>query len=102
MLFSALALAASVAAAPSAARQGAQALAQPGRDSTLLHRGADPGGEAKEQEQERALRSLLALGGREVRQAEITARPANRMRSRGLASSIRASEEANQDPPAAE
>ena len=102
MIVFAIALAASVAAAPSAARQGAQALAQPGRDSTLLHRGADPVVEAKEQEQERALRSLLALGGSEVEQAEITARLANLMRSRGLASSIRAAAEADQDPHAAE
>src|SRR5207253_2924545 len=89
MIF-AIALAAAVAAAPSAARQGAQALAQPRRDSALLHRGADSAVQAKEQEQERALRSLLALGGSEAEQAEVTARLANLMRGRGLALTGRA------------
>ena len=98
----AIALAAAVAAVPSAARQGAQALAQPGRDSALLHRGADQAVQAKEQEQERALRSLLALGGSEAEQAEVTARLANLLRARGLALTIRAAAEADQDPAAAE
>src|SRR5437879_6129418 len=101
MIF-AMALAAAVAAAPSAAKQGAQALAQPGRDSALLHRGADAAVQAKEQEQERALRGLLALGGSEAEQAEVTARLANLMRGRGLALTIRAAAEADSDPPAAE
>src|SRR6266849_1292147 len=102
MIVFAIALAAAVAAVPSAARQGAQALAQPGRDSALLHRGADQAVQAKEQEQERALRSLLALGGSEAEQAEVTARLANLLRARGLALTIRAAAEADQDPAAAE
>src|SRR5438128_10690142 len=101
MIF-AIALAAAVAAAPSAARQGAQALAQPRRDSALLHRGADSAVQAKEQEQERALRSLLALGGSEAEQAEVTARLANLMRGRGLALTVRAAAEVDADPSAAE
>ncbi len=102
MIVFAIALAAAVAAVPSAARQGAQALAQPGRDSALLHRGADQAVQAKEQEQERALRSLLALGGSEAEQAEVTARLANLLRARGLALTIRAAAEADQDRVAAE
>ncbi|MFL5311449.1 MAG: tetratricopeptide repeat protein [Myxococcales bacterium] len=102
MIAFAIVLAAAAAAAPSAARQGAQALAQPGRDSALLHRGADSAVQAKEQEQERALRSLLALGGSEAEQAEVTARLANLMRGRGLALTIRAAAEADSDPSAAE
>ncbi|TMB08820.1 MAG: hypothetical protein E6J64_00840 [Deltaproteobacteria bacterium] len=101
MIF-AIALAAAVAAAPSAARQGAQALAQPRRDSALLHRGADSAVQAKEQEQERALRSLLALGGSEAEQAEVTARLANLMRGRGLALTVRAAAEVDADASAAE
>jgi len=102
MIVLSIALAAAVAAVPSAARQGAQALAQPGRDSGLLHRGADQVVQAKEQEQERALRSLLALGGSESEQAEVTARLANLLRARGLGLSIRAAAEADQDPAGAE
>jgi len=102
MIVVATALAAAVAAAPSAAKQSAQALAQPGRDAALLHRGAEPTVEAKEQEQERALRSLLALGGSELSQAEITARLANLLRSRALALTIRAAAEVDQDPAGAD
>ena len=101
MIF-AIALAAAVAAAPSAAKQGAQALAQPGRDSALLHRGADAAVQAKEQEQERALRGLLALGGSEAEQAEVTARLANLLRARGLGLTIRAAAAADSDASAAE
>jgi TolA-binding protein len=102
MIAVAAALAAAVAALPSASRQGAQALAQPGRDAALLHRGAEPAVEAKEQEQERALRSLLALGGSELSQAEVTARLANLLRNRALALTIRVAAEAEQDGAAAE
>ena len=103
MIAIAIALAAAtVAAAPSAGRQGAQALAQPGRDPALLHRGVDRAVQAKEQEQERALRSLLALGVSESEQAEVTARLANLLRARGLGLSIRAAAEADQDPAGAE
>jgi len=98
----AIALAAALAAVPSTARQGAEALAQPGRDSALLHRGAEQAVQAKEQEQERALRSLLALGGSQAEQAEVTARLANLLRARGLALTIRAAAETDRDPAAAE
>src|SRR5207249_464598 len=102
IVFAAALVAAAVAAVPSAGKQGAQALAQPGRDSALLDRGADSAVQAKEQEQERALRSLLALGGSEAEQAEVTARLANLLRARGLTLSIRAAAEAEEDPAGAE
>src|SRR2546430_3089042 len=72
----------------------AAAVAQPGRDPTLLHR--DPGTivAAKEQEQEAALRRILALGGSPAEQAEVLARLAGLLRSRGLALSIRSQAEA--------
>jgi len=82
---------------PSAGKEGAQALAQPGRDPALLHRGVERLVEAKEREQERALRGLLALGGSEREQAEVTGRLANLLRSRGLALALRVAGEAEQD-----
>src|SRR5918911_173389 len=102
MSFASIALAAAVVAAPSPARDGAHALAQPGRDPALLHRGAEQVVQAKEREQEKALRSLLALGGSDVEQAQVTARLANLLRSRGLSLALRAAAEAEDDPPAAE
>ena len=59
----------------------AAAVAQPGRDPTLLHR--DPGAivAAKEQEQEAALRRMLELGGSPAEQAEALARLAGYYRS---------------------
>src|SRR5205823_14420538 len=68
----------------------AAAVAQPGRDPTLLHR--DPGTivAAKEQEQEAALRRMLELGGSPSEQAEAVARLAGLLRARGLALTIRA------------
>src|SRR2546423_8905828 len=79
----------------------AAAVAQPGRDPTLLHR--DPGTivAAKEQEQEAALRRMLELGGSPAEQAEALARLAGLLRSRGLALSIRAQAEADQGNEAA-
>src|SRR5207302_1428391 len=79
----------------------AAAVAQPGRDPTLLHR--DPGAivAAKEQEQEAALRRMLELGGSSAEQAEALARLAALLRSRGLALSIRAQAEADQGNEAA-
>src|SRR5438067_4683425 len=79
----------------------AAAVAQPGRDPTLLHR--DPGAivAAKEQEQEAALRRMLELGGSSAEQAEALARLAALLRSRGLALSIRAEAEADQGNEAA-
>jgi len=58
----------------------AAAVAQPGRDPTLLHR--DPGTivAAKEQEQEAALRRMLELGGSPAEQAEALARLAALLR----------------------
>ena len=102
MSFASIALAAAVVAAPSTARDGAHALAQPGRDPALLHRGAEQVVEAKEREQEKALRSLLALGGSDREQAQVTARLANLLRSRGLSLALRAAAEAENDPSAAE
>lgn len=68
----------------------AAALAQPGRDPTLLHRGAEPTVAAREQEQEGALRRMLELGGSPSEQAEVVARLAGLLRARGLALSNRA------------
>src|SRR2546430_17372863 len=74
----------------------AAAVAQPGRDPTLLHR--DPGTivAAKEQEQEAALRRMLELGGSPAEPAAALARLAGLLRSRGLAASIPAQAEADQ------
>ncbi len=68
----------------------AAAVAQPGRDPALLHRGADPIAAAREQEQEAALRRMLSLGGSPAEQAEVVARLAGLLRARGLDLSIRA------------
>src|SRR5207302_5529584 len=90
MFFVSIALAAAAVTVPSAGKEGAQALAQPRRDPALLHRGVERLVEAKEREQERALRGLLALGGSEREQAEVTGRLANLLRSRGLSLALRA------------
>src|SRR2546427_340681 len=74
----------------------AAAVAQPGRDPTLLHRDAGAVVAAKEQEQEAALRRMLELGGSPAEQAEALARLAGLLRSRGLAASIRAQVEADE------
>src|SRR3989440_9331854 len=79
----------------------AAAVAQPGRDPTLLHRDAGAVVAAKEQEQEAALRRMLELGGSPAEQAEALARLAGLLRSRGLALSIRAQAEADQGNEAA-
>jgi cellulose synthase operon protein C len=84
-----------VAAVP-AAKLGAAALAQPSRDPTLLHRHADQIVEAKDAEQESALRRLLALGGSDAELAEVTQRLANLLRARGLSLTIRAQAEADE------
>src|SRR3989454_7527781 len=79
----------------------AAAVAQPGRDPTLLHRDAGAVVAAKEQEQEAALRRMLELGGSPAEQAEALARLAGLLRSRGLAASIRAQAEADEGNEAA-
>jgi tetratricopeptide (TPR) repeat protein len=68
----------------------AAAVAQPGRDPTLLHRRAEPVVAAKEHEQEAMLRRMLELGGSPSEQAEVLARLAGLLRARALALSIRA------------
>jgi len=68
----------------------AAAVVQPGRDPTLLHRGAEPVVAAKEQEQEATLRRMLELGGSPAEQAEVVERLAGLLRSRALRLSIRA------------
>ena len=102
MFFVSIALAAAAVTVWSAGAQSAHALAQPGRDPALLHRGAEHLVEAKEREQERALRSLLALGGGAREQAEVTGRLANLLRSRGLALAVRGASEAEGNPATAE
>jgi len=72
----------------------AAAVAQPERDPALLHRGVEPVVAAREQEQEAALRRMLGLGGSPAEQAEVLARLAGLLRSRGLALSIRSQAEA--------
>src|SRR4051794_19010154 len=67
----------------------AAAVAQPGRDPTLLHRGAEPVVAAKEQEQEIALRRMLELGGSPLEQSEVVSRLAGLLRSRAFRLSIR-------------
>src|SRR6266403_449890 len=79
----------------------AAAVAQPGRDPTLLHRGAEPIVAAKEQEQEATLRRMLELGGSSTEQAEVVARLAGLLRARGLALSIRAQAAADEGDEAA-
>jgi len=79
----------------------AAAVAQPGRDPSLLHRDAGAVVAAKEQEQEAALRRMLELGGSPAEQAEALARLAGLLRSRGLAASIRAQAEADEGNEAA-
>src|SRR5256885_6625729 len=79
----------------------AAAVAQPGRDPTLLHR--DPGAivAAKEQEQEAALRRMLELGGSPAEQAEALARLAGLLRARGLELTVRAQAAADSSDEAA-
>jgi len=79
----------------------AAAVAQPGRDPTLLHRGAEPIVAAREQEQEATLRRMLELGGSSAEQAEVVARLAGLLRARGLALSIRAQAAADEGDEAA-
>src|SRR6267142_2580845 len=79
----------------------AAAVAQPGRDPTLLHRGAGPIVAAREQEQEAMLRRMLELGGSSAEQAEVVARLAGLLRARGLALSIRAQAAADEGDEAA-
>jgi len=62
----------------------AAAVAQPGRDPALLHRGEPPIAVVKEQEQEATLRRMLELGGSPSGQAEALARLAGLLRARGL------------------
>src|SRR5205823_520827 len=78
---SALAIAALAAAAVSRAPVDAKAALQPGRDPALLHPHADRIVQEKEEEQERALRRLLALGGNDSEQAEIVQRLAATLRA---------------------
>src|SRR5438105_1194091 len=87
---SALAIAALAAAALSRGPVDAKAALQPGRDPGLLHPHAERIVQEKDQEQERALRRLLALGGNDSEQAEIIQRLAATLRARGLSLAIRA------------
>src|SRR3989442_12679934 len=73
----------------------AAAVAQPGRDPTLLHRDAGAIVATKEQEQESALRRMLELGGSPAEQAEALARLGGLLRPGGLALRIRAPAEAD-------
>ena len=66
---------------------------QPGRDKALLHRHTEELVAEKQAEQEGALRKLLALGGSQIEQAEVTARLASALRAQGLALAIRAQAE---------
>src|ERR1700694_3048269 len=77
------------------------AVAQPGRDPTLLHRRAEPLVAAREQEQEGALRRMLELGGSPSEQAEVVARLAGLLRARGLLLSNRAQAAADEGDEAA-
>ncbi|HEY6907958.1 MAG TPA: tetratricopeptide repeat protein [Myxococcales bacterium] len=79
----------------------AAAIAQPGRDPTLLHRHTGQVVAEKEQEQEAALRRMLQLGGSPAEQAEVLGRLAAVLRGRGLALGIRAQAEADQGDEAA-
>jgi tetratricopeptide (TPR) repeat protein len=74
----------------------------PGRDPGLLHRNVEQLTQAKEVEQEAALRRMLQLGGSSSEQAEVLARLANTLRSRALSLSIRAQAEDQDDGAAAE
>ena len=76
---------------PPSGQQVARALAgQPGRDASLLHRGAARGVESLDREQEQALRKLLDQGGPPGEQGEVLARLAVTLRARGLSLSIAA------------
>src|SRR3954470_14688316 len=93
---------AALAAAVSQAPADGKALAQPGRDPGLLHPDAQRIVRQKDEEQERALRKLLLLGGSDAEQAEILQRLAATLRARGLSLSIRAQAEADQGDAAAD
>jgi TolA-binding protein/Flp pilus assembly protein TadD len=80
----------------------AAAQAQPGRDPQLLHRNVEQLTEAKEAEQETALRRMVRLGGSPLEQAEVLGRLASTLRARALALSIRAQAEDETDAKAAE
>jgi len=92
---SALAIAALAAAAVSQAPVDAPAALRPGRDPGLLHPHAERIVQEKDDEQERALRKLLALGGNDAEQAEILQRLAATLRARGLSLAIRAQSESD-------
>ena len=92
---SALAIAVLAAAAVSQGSVDAKTALQPGRDPGLLHPHAERIVQEKDEEQERALRKLLALGGNEAEQAQIVQRLAATLRARGLSLAIRAQAEAD-------
>jgi TolA-binding protein len=91
---SALAIAA-LAAAVSQGPVDAKTALQPGRDPGLLHPHAERIVQEKDEEQERTLRKLLALGGNDAEQAEILQRLAATLRARGLSLAIRAQAESD-------
>src|SRR3954470_8904519 len=93
---------AALAAAVSQEPVDGKALAQPGRDPGLLHPDAQQIVRQKDEEQERALRKLLLLGGSDAEQAEILQRLAATLRARGLSLAIRAQAEADQGDPGAD
>jgi TolA-binding protein len=92
---SALAIAALAAATVSQGPVDARTALQPGRDPELLHPHAERIVQEKDEEQERALRKLLALGGNDAEQAEIVQRLAATLRARGLSLAIRAQAESD-------
>jgi TolA-binding protein len=76
---------------PPSGQEVTRALAgQPGRDGSLLHRGAARGVDSLDREQEQALRRLLDQGGPSGEQAEVLARLAATLRGRGLERGIAA------------
>src|SRR3954470_6818983 len=93
---------AALAAAVSQEPVDGKALAQPGRDPGLLHPDAQQIVRQKDEEQERALRKLLLLGGSDAEQAEILQRLAATLRARGLSLATRAQREADQGDPGAD
>ena len=92
---SALAIAALAAAAVSQGPVDPRAALGPARDPALLHPHAERIVQEKDEEQERALRKLLALGGNDAEQAQIIQRLAATLRARGLSLAIRGQAESD-------
>lgn len=97
VLYAAAAMSALVATQPGSPGKAGQ----PGRDPELLHRQIAELVTAREAEQEGSLRKLLALGGAEAGQAEVTARLASVLRAHGLSLALRAQSEEDEGKGAA-